>query len=222
MDRVDLKAVLTGVKPGGCIEPYLAAFATELISGGYAALSIREYIRSAAHLGRWMDSRNMGIERLDETAITCFSRHKCQCPLVAQHGRVPSSRYVKRAWRFVVYLGRQGKAMCCTTMTPRSRFWSSWGNAPSNGPLPAQCLQLHRTKSGQTMTRLHNWLKRQFEERLVEPNSALGEAISYMLNHWEKLTRFLHVPGAPLDSNICERALKKAILHRKNALFYKT
>jgi hypothetical protein len=87
---------------------------------------------------------------------------------------------------------------------------------------PAQRLQLHRTKSGQTMTRLHNWLKRQFDEKLVEPNSALGEAISYMLNHWEKLTRFLHVPGAPLDNNICERALKKAILHRKNALFYKT
>jgi hypothetical protein len=30
------------------------------------------------------------------------------------------------------------------------------------------------------------------------------------------------VPGAPLDNNLCERALKKAIMHRKNALFYKT
>jgi len=87
---------------------------------------------------------------------------------------------------------------------------------------PAQRLQFHRTKSGQTMTRLHDWLKRQFDEKRVEPNSALGEAIRYMLNHWEKLTRFLHVAGAPLDNNICERALKKAILHRKNALFYKT
>ena len=28
--------------------------------------------------------------------------------------------------------------------------------------------------------------------------------------------------GAPLDSNLVERALKKAILHRKGALFYKT
>jgi hypothetical protein len=37
-----------------------------------------------------------------------------------------------------------------------------------------------------------------------------------------KLTLFLSQPGAPLDNNICERALKKAILHRKNALFYKT
>jgi transposase len=43
-----------------------------------------------------------------------------------------------------------------------------------------------------------------------------------MLRHWEKLTLFLRVAGAPLDNNLCERALKKAILHRKNALFYKT
>jgi hypothetical protein len=87
---------------------------------------------------------------------------------------------------------------------------------------PEKRLQLHRTKSGQRMMRLHNWLQRQFDKKLVEPNSGLGEAISYMLKHWEKLTRFLQVPGAPLDNNICERALKKAILHRKNALFYKT
>jgi hypothetical protein len=46
--------------------------------------------------------------------------------------------------------------------------------------------------------------------------------IGYMLKHWVKLTLLLRVPGAPLDNNICERALKKAILHRKNALFYKT
>ena len=43
-----------------------------------------------------------------------------------------------------------------------------------------------------------------------------------MLRHWQKLTRFLTVAGAPLDNNICERILKFAICHRKNALFYKT
>jgi len=36
------------------------------------------------------------------------------------------------------------------------------------------------------------------------------------------LTLFLTVAGAPLDNNITERALKKAILHRKNALFFNT
>jgi hypothetical protein len=57
---------------------------------------------------------------------------------------------------------------------------------------------------------------------LTEPNSALDGAIRYMLRHWDELTLFLRQAGAPLDNNLCERALKKAILHRKNALFYKT
>jgi transposase len=87
---------------------------------------------------------------------------------------------------------------------------------------PETRLEFHQAQSGPTMAELHVWLARQFDERLVEPNSALGEAISYLLKHWEKLTLFLRVPGAPLDNNICERILKKAILHRKNALFYKT
>ena len=43
-----------------------------------------------------------------------------------------------------------------------------------------------------------------------------------MLNHWEPLTLFLKVPGAPLDNNIAERSLKMAIRHRRNSLFYKT
>lgn len=43
-----------------------------------------------------------------------------------------------------------------------------------------------------------------------------------MLRHWEKLTLFLRQAGAPLDSNVVERALKKAILNRKNALYCRT
>jgi hypothetical protein len=50
----------------------------------------------------------------------------------------------------------------------------------------------------------------------------LGDAIRYVQNHWVALTLFLTVAGAPLDNNITERALKKAILHRKNALLFKT
>lgn len=87
---------------------------------------------------------------------------------------------------------------------------------------PEARLRFHQAESGPTMEQLHAWLQRQFDERRVEPNSALGGAISYLLRHWRKLTLFLRVAGAPLDNNICERALKKAILHRKNALFYKT
>ena len=87
---------------------------------------------------------------------------------------------------------------------------------------PEERLLFHQAESSPVMEELHAWLVRQFDERRVEPNSSLGGAISYMLKHWEKLTLFLRVAGAPLDNNVCERALKRAILHRKNALFYKT
>ena len=87
---------------------------------------------------------------------------------------------------------------------------------------PEERLHFHQTESGPIMEELQVWCNRQFDQRNVEPNSALGEAISYLLDHWEKLTLFLREPGAPLDNNICERILKRAILHRKNAMFYKT
>jgi transposase len=87
---------------------------------------------------------------------------------------------------------------------------------------PEARLQFHQEASRPTMQDLHDWLARQLEEKWAEPNSALGGAITYMLKHWDPLTLFLRQAGAPLDNNLCERALKKAILHRKNALFYKT
>jgi transposase len=85
-----------------------------------------------------------------------------------------------------------------------------------------QWLALHQAESGPLMAELETWMTEQIDRRRVEPNSALGEAIAYMQKHWPELTLFLREPGAPLDNNICERALKKAILHRKNAYFYKT
>ena len=71
------------------------------------------------------------------------------------------------------------------------------------------------------MTTLKKWMEKQFEEREVEPNSSLGKAFTYILSHWQTLTQFLRVPGAPLDNNTAERALKLIIRQRKNSLFYK-
>jgi hypothetical protein len=83
-------------------------------------------------------------------------------------------------------------------------------------------LAYHQDYSRPLMDGLKDWLKKQVDERLVEPNSSLGKAIAYMQGHWETLTRFLQVPGAPLDNNLVERALKLFIRQRKNSLFYKT
>ena len=87
---------------------------------------------------------------------------------------------------------------------------------------PLMRLRYHQDHSGPPMKQLHEWMTDQMESRKVEPNSGIGKAISYMLKHWEPLTLFLRVEGAPLDNNICEQALKRAILHRRDSLFYKT
>jgi transposase len=83
-------------------------------------------------------------------------------------------------------------------------------------------LRFHQQYSGPLMDQLHAWLREQLDGAKTEPNSGLGRAISYLLKHWQALTLFLREKGAPLDNNVCERALKKAILNRKNALFYRT
>jgi transposase len=94
--------------------------------------------------------------------------------------------------------------------------------ARERGLTPEARLRFHQEASAPTMQTLRDWLERQLGEKRTEPNSALGGAIGYTLKHWNELTLFLRQAGAPLDNNVCERALKKAILHRKNALFYKT
>lgn len=94
--------------------------------------------------------------------------------------------------------------------------------AKKSGMSAEQRLKYHRKKSAPIMKEFRLWLKRQFDEKLVEENSGLGKAIKYVQKRWSKLTRFLREPGAPMDNNICERALKRAICHRKNSLFYKT
>jgi transposase len=83
-------------------------------------------------------------------------------------------------------------------------------------------LRFHQEKSAPLMAELDRWLVDQIEGLKMEPNSGLGQAIEYAIKHWEKLTRFLHVAGAPLDNTVVERALKKSILRRKNSLFFKT
>ena len=83
-------------------------------------------------------------------------------------------------------------------------------------------LAYHQAHSRPLMEKLEKWLDEQFAERKVEPNSGLGQAITYMKKRWNRLTLFLRQVGAPLDSNAVERILKRAILHRKNSYFYKT
>jgi transposase len=89
--------------------------------------------------------------------------------------------------------------------------------------LPApERLRRHQEESAPVMERLRTWLEGLKVGATIEPNSGLGNAIAYMLKRWGRLTLFLREEGAPLDNNVREQMLKRAILHRKNSLFYKT
>ena len=83
-------------------------------------------------------------------------------------------------------------------------------------------LLFHQQNSAPIMDSLQTWVHDLLDQKQVEPNSRLGCALRYMRNRWDRLTLFLRQPGAPLDNNVCERALKMAILRRKNSYFYKT
>ena len=68
---------------------------------------------------------------------------------------------------------------------------------------PDQRLKYHQENSAKLMKDLNVWLVSQLEDKKIEPNSSLGQAISYMLKHYKWMTLFLHVAKAPLDNNLC-------------------
>ena len=83
-------------------------------------------------------------------------------------------------------------------------------------------LKYHQKHSKPVMDGMRTWLNNKLLYKEVEPNSALGSSMRYMLKHWSNLTKFLVEPGAMIDNNHTERVIKTSILHSKNSLFYKT
>ena len=111
---------------------------------------------------------------------------------------------------------------CSYVIEVLAQVYAHDAHARKEGMTAEQRLLYHQTHSDAPMQALHKWMNAQLDQKQVEPNSALGGALRYMLKNWSALTLFLRKAGAPLDNNICERGLKRAILHRKNSMFYKT
>jgi hypothetical protein len=124
--------------------------------------------------------------------------------------------------RKLVEVAHNFPAECKQVLDIFADVYKAEAEAQKQALSPVERLAYHQAHSQPRMKELKEWMEAQFAEHKVEPNSGLGRALRYLLNHWEKLTLFLQVVGAPLDNNIVERGLKKAILQRKNSLFYKT
>jgi hypothetical protein len=113
-------------------------------------------------------------------------------------------------------------AECTYVLTKLGQVYRIDAECKKQGLSAQQRLEVHQRQSGPIMTELQTWMNEQLTLKRVEPNAGLGAAYRYMLKRWDKLTLFLRRAGAPLDNNICERALKKAIRHRRNSLFYRS
>jgi hypothetical protein len=113
-------------------------------------------------------------------------------------------------------------AECRHVLEALRRVFHTEAKSRPLGLTAEQRLELHQRESGPVMEALRCWMEAQLEQKRVEPNSGLGQAFRYLLQRWTPLTLFLRVPGAPIDNNLCERALKMAIRHRNNSLFYRT
>jgi site-specific recombinase XerD len=116
----NVRGSLSGIRPGGCAQFYLEDFATELVASGYAVMSARDYVRSAAHLGRWMDADGIDLDQLTDELIARFARHECECSGASRHHRRPSQRYVARVERFVRHLKSRGVVSAGTEGRPRA------------------------------------------------------------------------------------------------------
>jgi len=124
--------------------------------------------------------------------------------------------------RQIVEVAQNFPVECRYVLEQLGEVYGIDAQARDAGMTSEERLRFHQQHSKPILEALHGWLEAQFAERKVEPNSTLGKAITYLLRHWKALTLFLRQAGAPLDNNLCERALKRAVLHRKNALFYRT
>lgn len=87
---------------------------------------------------------------------------------------------------------------------------------------PQERLEYHKKHSQPLIDAIYAKIAELFNHRIIEPNSDLGKAMNYWLNHREGLTAFLRIKGIPLDNNWAENALRIMAIYRKASLFFKT
>ena len=76
---------------------------------------------------------------------------------------------------------------------------------------------LRQEKSAPILAEIKTWLDA--EKELVLPRSPMGGAITYVLNQWAALNRYVEQGYLQIDNNVAERAVKRVAIGRKNWLF---
>jgi len=94
--------------------------------------------------------------------------------------------------------------------------------AKAQGLSPDQRMLFHREHSQPLMERLKAMCEEKLRGKLVEPNSALWEPLTFIINQWARLTRFYEEPGVPLDTNLIEQKLIIPVRYLAASFNYQT
>jgi transposase len=196
-------------------------FTSGIVSTGYGR-QIALYFTGPKHAGENIaDVLKQRVSNLPPAIQMCDALSR-NVPKLPPGVEVLLANCLAHGRRQVVEVAANFPDECRYVLEMLGRVYGHDAEARERGLTAEERLRLHQERSGPVIEKLHGWLEAQFAERKTEPNSGLGKAITYLLRHWKALTTFLREAGAPLDNNLCERALKRAVLHRKNALFYRT
>ena len=80
--------------------------------------------------------------------------------------------------------------------------------------------KVRQQKAKPIVDELYQWLIKHKDK--IPPQTALGKAINYGINQFEKFRRYLEDGRLSIDNNRAERAIKPFVIGRKNWLFSKT
>jgi hypothetical protein len=199
---------------GGRTGTYTTGIVARGLSGRGPAVAL--YASGRAHAGENVDRLLMQRAREEPHLIHMADAAARD----ARFERRIAARCWSHARRYFVEAEEAFPAECRHVLDAIGSIYRNDAKARGLDPIPR--LRHHQQHSAPILTALSEWMEEQFHCRRVEPNGQLGRALRYVQNHWQGLTRFLHVGGVPLDNNPAERELRPAVRHRKNSLFFKT
>ena len=216
---LSLKAERTKLEAAGQTPQALAINTSALVAVLAPQRQVTLYFTGNKHAGS--NLADVLAQRSRELAPPIQMSDALPCNFVVEPDTLVS-KCLTHGRRMFVDIVEHFPQQCRHVIEVLAQVYAADAHCRANKLSPELRLAYHQAHSGPPMQALQRWMNEQLEQRLAEPNSGLGAALRYMLNHWQGLTLFLRQAGAPLDNNICERVLKRSIRHRKNSMFYKT
>jgi transposase len=185
------------------------------LTGGHWIVLYRSGREHAGeNVGKLLEARPEGLDPPVQMADAL--------PANFSHGkRVEKAKCLAHARRNFVEVESSFPQACTHVLDRIAAVYRVEAETRAKAMTPAERLAHHALHSAPLLEQLRVWIREQFELRLVEPSSSLGDALAYMLDHFDELVKFTSVAGAPIDNTPVERVLKLVVLSRKNSLFFK-